>query len=599
MNRRLAISLVALFGFLAFVGGYVVFVIQTDEQKSKEQLLQKEAADMRENIQTRIYAKQKATVAIALALSHDKMLPEYMSQKAIPSDYAHTITQELRENTLYKNIWIHIVDANLTSMYRSWTPEKGDSLRGLRNDLQRVLETQKVSSGISSSRYDLSIKAMVPIFYHKKLVGVLEVISHFNSIANALQKEKIASAVVLKPEYAQHVIHPFTHLFIDDWYIANYNVQKKMLQQLRKEGIEKYLNRKVYKTHKTLYTFISMKCVCGKEVGYFIAGKELSDISFAEIDFSFFKLLATLGFAFMVVAGVLNLSILYYVRKQKKYYESIIDSSTNIILVNNKQRILDVNSTFFEYFNMYDNLEVFYQEHQCICEFFEEEVGYLAREMEGENWVEYLLQNPHKRHVAKFRIGEEIFYFQISASVIGGEKYSIIFTNITEREQYKRTLESMSVTDPLTQIGNRRFYQQKLASEIARAARYEHPLSLIMFDIDFFKKINDTYGHDVGDNVLKEHTKLIKKDLREGDIFCRIGGEEFVVILPHVDLSHATALAEKLRVLVKEHNYDVKITMSFGVVSYVRGESEESIYKRADGALYEAKAQGRDRVVAR
>lgn len=599
MNKRFTIIIILLFVFFVLGGGYVVFLIQKDEQKSKTQLLQQEASKMRENIQTRIYTKQKATVAIALALSQDKMLPKYMKTGSIPLNYAHKLSQELKENTLYKNIWIHVVDANLISLYRSWTPQKGDSLRGLRNDLQKTIETQKVSSGISSGRYDLSIRAMVPVFYKEKLVGVLEVISHFNSIATALQKEHIASAVLLKPEYAKQLAHPFTHLFIDRWYVANYNIDKHLFQQLHKDGVQRYLHQKVYISKSSLNTFVSMKCVCGKEVGYFIASKKLSDISFTEIDFGVFKVLAALGFGFMVLAGVTNLLILYYVRRQKKYYESIIDSSTNIILVNNKEKILDVNATFFKYFSMYENLEAFYEEHQCVCDYFEEENGYLFREMEGKNWVEYLLEHPQQRHVAKLRIEEDIFYFQVSASIIGTEKYSVIFTNITEREQYQRTLEAMSITDPLTQIGNRRFYQQKLSSEMKRAKRYEHPLSLIMFDIDFFKKINDTYGHDVGDNVLKEYTTLIKGHLREGDIFSRIGGEEFIVILPHADLSNTTAIAEKLRILVKEHTYDVKITMSFGVVSYVRAESEESLYKRVDGALYEAKAQGRDRVVTR
>ncbi len=120
---------------------------------------------------------------------------------------------------------------------------------------------------------------------------------------------------------------------------------------------------------------------------------------------------------------------------------------------------------------------------------------------------------------------------------------------------------------------------------------------LNFIDIDHFKRINDKYGHDVSDKVLVEYSKLIQEHIREPDILCRAGGEEFVVILPETTLNDAVRVARKINKIVKQHKKVVEITVSLGVVEYIKGESEKDIYKRADNALYRAKANGRDKVV--
>jgi diguanylate cyclase (GGDEF)-like protein len=118
-----------------------------------------------------------------------------------------------------------------------------------------------------------------------------------------------------------------------------------------------------------------------------------------------------------------------------------------------------------------------------------------------------------------------------------------------------------------------------------------------MFDIDFFKKVNDTYGHDVGDMVLKEYSHLIKSLIRNEDIFCRIGGEEFMLILPETNLEASHIIVEKLRQAVESFECEVQVTMSFGLVQYIASETEQELYSRVDKALYKAKHSGRNRVV--
>ena len=276
-----------------------------------------------------------------------------------------------------------------------------------------------------------------------------------------------------------------------------------------------------------------------------------------------------------------------------------MDTSRNMVLISDGARLKRVNKVFFKYFSMYNSVEDFLKDYSCMCDLFTEEEGYLSKNMGDISWLEYLLQNPDKNNKVKLSINNQIYYFYISASLISEEdkEYSIVFGDITLSEHYKIDLEKLTITDALTGIGNRRYFNQKLKEEITRAKRYKHSLSIIMLDIDFFKKINDDFGHDVGDEVLKEYTSFISNKLRETDSFCRIGGEEFVIILPYVDAENAYEIANKFKMEIKEYEKIVPITMSFGVTEYIRGEDVEFIFKRVDSALYEAKNSGRDKVV--
>ncbi len=163
-----------------------------------------------------------------------------------------------------------------------------------------------------------------------------------------------------------------------------------------------------------------------------------------------------------------------------------------------------------------------------------------------------------------------------------------------------KELELLATTDMLTEIYNRRKMYEILEHEYTRAKRYGTDLSVIMFDIDYFKKINDTHGHDVGDYVLKTVAKTVKKVIREVDYFGRWGGEEFLIILPQTNLDGAFKAAEKIREVVENIGFGKigKITASFGVSTYIKelDNSPDELIKSADIALYDAKRKGRNRV---
>ena len=164
-------------------------------------------------------------------------------------------------------------------------------------------------------------------------------------------------------------------------------------------------------------------------------------------------------------------------------------------------------------------------------------------------------------------------------------------------KQTSELFERQARIDFLTGIYNRLMFNELLEAEMQRARRYGSELSLIMFDLDHFKRINDTYTHTVGDHVLKEIAHIVADDLRAHDIFARWGGEEFMVIAPKSNQSQAAQLAEKLRVLCESHDFGngLAVTASFGVTQFRADDNEASITSRVDATLYRAKMNGRNR----
>jgi diguanylate cyclase (GGDEF)-like protein len=168
---------------------------------------------------------------------------------------------------------------------------------------------------------------------------------------------------------------------------------------------------------------------------------------------------------------------------------------------------------------------------------------------------------------------------------------------------YHEEIYRLTTVDGLTQVFNRRYFLEQLDREVSRAKRYRRELSLILFDIDRFKAINDSYGHLAGDYVLKQLATVIKGKIRREDILARYGGEEFAIVLPEIDAANAVSFADKVRKLVEKAPFkfeDTKIpvTVSIGVATCDDASDAAALIKKADDKLYEAKAAGRNCVKA-
>lgn len=161
----------------------------------------------------------------------------------------------------------------------------------------------------------------------------------------------------------------------------------------------------------------------------------------------------------------------------------------------------------------------------------------------------------------------------------------------------------LSITDGVTSLYNHRYFRERLEEEFERAKRYKRPLSLIMIDLDFFKKYNDTNGHPKGDELLRNIAEIFKREARKSDIVARYGGEEFVIILPETLKETSVVMAERLRKEIEstvfkggETQPGGRVTISLGISSYDGSGTIEEFIKRADDALYCAKKDGRNRV---
>ncbi len=268
----------------------------------------------------------------------------------------------------------------------------------------------------------------------------------------------------------------------------------------------------------------------------------------------------------------------------KSFYEKVINSLVEGLIVLDPQGgILEINASF--------------------CRI----VGSDCRDIRGKNLNDVFPELMRKlKKATKSGKNRERF----SCSRTGEEKHYLLFISrhediiivtlneVTQMVEYERKLTEMSLTDHLTGLKNRRAVEDILSMEMEIARRYERPLCFALIDVDHFKKVNDTYGHDVGDEVLKKLARILKEDLRSPDVLGRWGGEEFALILPETDIKGAEVLCERLREAVEKTTFDKvnKITISIGLTQFKKEDTMNSLVKRADEALYEAKAKGRNRV---
>lgn len=203
---------------------------------------------------------------------------------------------------------------------------------------------------------------------------------------------------------------------------------------------------------------------------------------------------------------------------------------------------------------------------------------------------------------------KEIQFVEYSAGVV----YILIVLVITSisafqnsyynRKQYaySKELLNISTTDPLTGIYNRGKFNEELKSWIDYSIRYRAPFSATIFDLDNFKRVNDTYGHLIGDKVIVGTVNLIKNSIRQTDVFARWGGEEFVLLFPNTNRQQAIELIERLRVLISDNKFEKvgNVTCSFGLATFKENDNADTLINRADELLYIAKRDGKNRVVS-
>ena len=285
-------------------------------------------------------------------------------------------------------------------------------------------------------------------------------------------------------------------------------------------------------------------------------------------------------------------------KESLEYVQTVLDSCDSLIIVTNTDTQLNANQAFLDFFNV-PSVEAFNQQYGSIANTFkqEEEHFSLVSAKDEASWMQEVMQHSQSETVmVKISKTARDYSFKLNIKHFQ-DKYIIALTDMTTLYKQLQNYKYEANYDRLTQVYNRNMFDALMDKKISLAKRERKSFVFAILDIDFFKDINDTYGHLVGDEVLYTLAKFAQNQIRESDIFARWGGEEFAIILD-TDIEDGFIVIDNLRQKLQEHIFETvtHLTCSFGVSSFKEGDTKEKLLKRADNALYKSKISGRNRV---
>ena len=287
---------------------------------------------------------------------------------------------------------------------------------------------------------------------------------------------------------------------------------------------------------------------------------------------------------------------------QKKFINTILDIQPNMIFIVNKTESVFANKFLLDFFDC-KNLKEFQQRYLCLAQTFiqEELFFHLGKIDDNSTWIENILKLKSEKRIVSILhpTTNTTKAFNVSIVELEDEQYLISLTDISDTILKQIQLEDKSTHDKLTGAFNREYFESHYKLIINEYTKENHLLVFSILDIDFFKKVNDTYGHDIGDKVLKQFVQIIQNSSRNDDLVIRWGGEEYILLLKINSIDNAKKVLENIRKTIAQTSFEKveHITCSIGATVYKENETIEDSFKRADKALYEAKNSGRNKVV--
>ncbi len=290
------------------------------------------------------------------------------------------------------------------------------------------------------------------------------------------------------------------------------------------------------------------------------------------------------------------------IKRQFQLIESILNSLEIIVVITNGTELFALNQYGLQFIGFSDLLEL-KKEHKCICEFFVNKEGYIQNSIDWLTKVKEAPPEQRKVIIQNYTTKENhIFSISLYDFSLNADYTIVLFYDITLLEKQKEKLKELATYDFLTGIYNRHHFHTILEFHIEKHKRYKElqAFGLLLMDLDHFKQINDTYGHLIGDEILKEFTELVKNHIRKSDFFARWGGEEFMILTTETTKEKLLLFAEKIRRIVEEyfsaHQKSINLTVSIGITIFKQEDYLTTLIDRADKALYLAKEKGRNRV---
>ena len=303
-------------------------------------------------------------------------------------------------------------------------------------------------------------------------------------------------------------------------------------------------------------------------------------------------------------AKILEITEHIQIKREAQEYKSLMyeiaNYQNNMLMVYNKDyEIIFANKLYLDFFAV-DGIEEFIEKYDCICDMLIKQDDFYSFKPHGdEHWTEEIEKLSDDKRIISLLDNRDIMgkSFIVNSKIMQNTKHKICtFLEITKINAKKKEYEAKAYIDELTKIYNRAKFNQVLRESIIEFNVNDINLSLIIFDIDHFKIFNDTYGHQVGDDILITLADIVNKTTRDSDLFARWGGEEFAILLYNANLEVGIRIAEEKRKLIEKHLFkdNLRVTCSFGIASMEKGDDKNSIFKKADDALYRAKNSGRN-----
>ena len=311
------------------------FYIYQNTQTLTHQKYKKTSLEMKATLETLIQEKKEAILLISLTLSNNISIQKSLEKGDSTYLNLDAVTKNLRSNSTLKNVWFQVLTKDGTSFYRSWTDKQGDSLVKKRLDVAQIIQKPRVISSISTGKFDMTFKTMVPIYSDGKFIGVVETIARFNSIATKMQAAKNQTLILVDKAYKQQLTKALTQIFIHDYYVANLSPNQQLIEIFKKSDRQKILNLHNYildYDNSLLLTTYQLLGLDDKPMGYFIISKKFSDVDMQEIWRSNKKIIFTLTtIAFIIAVFSYYIYIIKYqnhIKAQNKKLEKDVKERT-------------------------------------------------------------------------------------------------------------------------------------------------------------------------------------------------------------------------------------------------------------------------------
>jgi len=536
---------------------------------------------------------------------------------------------ELLQKLSIRQLHFHTYDGK--SLLRFDLPYKnGDSLIDFRTSVKMVNTNFKAVAGFEGGRNYFGYRYVFPMINQYDNLGSVEFSINFEGVEKKLQNIlpfHTHMIIFEKKVVYKHIFEKKKNLFLDSSFsnkycVENYEISKitkkvkdnkfvNKLIKLSKDSIDfnkKLCNKKsftipIIKDNKGyIVTFLSIKNTDKNEIGYIVSFGEFQDVVELKNRYNNFIFIGFLVAIFVYILMAIVIVQVEKIKTESSKLKKFIDIQNSIVILTDGEDFQFANKKFFDFFG-YKDLKEFLKDHHCICEEFINIDGFFSLKdvkANEDNWIESLLNlSGRKRIISMVAENSMTYAFSVSINKYDEKNYVVNFTDISDTLKEKLHLQEQVIRDQLTKAYNRVYFDKNINSLIEFHTNNEQRTGIIFFDIDHFKDVNDTYGHQVGDNVLKTIVNIVKSNIRSGDKLIRWGGEEFIIILSADKIDDIYRRAEHIRVKIEHHKFHKieQLTCSFGIVLH---DSKDDVYesiKNADENLYKAKNSGRNKVI--